>query len=222
MTETASKNEKIKLALIPLLGLVLLYSLMTGEDTVVSPSIELIRQRGESPNRDGSNTGHSNRSVLWPERSLHAIVGHNPFELIDPRAVLDAEFARNGITAVTRMTAINAAEFFEDIAASAGDDGELGLAAADSENPAGIESAADIAAMAAAEMQRARIEDLQQRIRKLQDTPVTMIMTTVRGTSALLGERNIVEGELLEAGIRAVFIRRDGITFELVDDTTSR
>ncbi len=49
-----------------------------------------------------------------------------------------------------------------------------------------------------------------------------MFMTSVRGTSALIGNRKIAEGELLEDGILAVSINRNGITFEIVDDTDSQ
>ena len=75
--------------------------------------------------------------------------------------------------------------------------------------------------VAAADARRARIEVLQQRILALQNTPITMIMTSVRGKSALFGDRNITEGELMEDGIRVVSISRNGITFEIVDDTNS-
>jgi len=231
MTDTASKNNKLKLALIPFLGFVLLYVLTDGEDTEGAPAIELASRPGPgSARRETSiDRRHSDRNAFWPERSLHAIVSHNPFELTDPRAILDAEFAGYGITEVTRMTVVDPTEFF---AESAGANKETELSAAGLLNAKeSIETASDSAApefvvdtsaLADEEARRARINDLQQRIRTLQNTPVTMIMTTDRGRSALLGERIIAEGEVLEEGIRAVFIGRNGVTFEIVSDTKTQ
>ncbi|MEO2013259.1 MAG: hypothetical protein ABGZ53_02710 [Fuerstiella sp.] len=230
MTNTASKDNKLKMAVIPVLGLVLLYVVMGGEDTTAAPTIELVSRPGAGSGPHGSSTDrrHSNPRVSWPERSLHTIIGHNPLELTDPRAILDAEYLKYGITEVTQMTAVDATEFFEDFAGLAGADGNsapsvagtlssTGRHARDSANSIS-ESAEDIAAKA----RRARITALQQRIQKLQNTPVTMIMTTDRGRSALLGDRTITEGEVLEEGIRAVSIGRNGVTFEIVDNTKTQ
>lgn len=238
MIDPVNTNDKRKIAMIPVLGLVLLYVLMGGEDTSGSPTIQLVSQLEVDSERSGRETDRSpsNQDVIWPGRSLHAIVEHNPFELTDPRAILDADFEKYGVTQWTPMTAVDATEFFEGIIDA---QGEKELAAAGSGNSATRHSqtatsadgafvpsappvpAVDPAAVAAAAARRARIEALQQRILALQNTPVTMIMTSARGRSALFGDRKITEGELMEDGIRAASISRNGITFEIIDDTTS-
>ena len=239
MTDTANTtSDKRKIAMIPVLGLVLLYVLMGGEDTSGSPTIQVMSQREVDPERSGgeADRSQSNRNVIWPGRSLHAIVEHNPFELTDPRAILDADFEKYGVTERTPMTAVDVTEFFENIIDA---QGETELAATGSGNSATQHSrdasnadgdfvasapplpAVDPVAVAAAAARRDRIEALQQRILALQNTPVTMIMTSARGRSALFGDRKITEGEFMEDGIRAVSISRNGITFEIIDDTTS-
>ncbi|MCP4787261.1 MAG: hypothetical protein GY903_06880 [Fuerstiella sp.] len=223
MTNTASRNNKLKIVMIPVLGFLLLYAVMGGEDTTGPPAIELAGRPGAGSTVHRPSTGrrHSDRTVSWPERSLETIVGHNPFELTDARAILDAEFLKYGITEVPPMTVVDSTDFLEYFAERAGADGGSDLSAAGALKSAEhrrMEIAAESNVDIAAEARRARISDLQKRIKTLQDTPVTMIMTTDRGTSALLGERTIAEGEVLEDGIRAVSIGRDGVTFEIVDN----
>ncbi|MDG1893391.1 MAG: hypothetical protein P8J37_00630 [Fuerstiella sp.] len=234
MTDTANTNDKRTIALIPILGLVLIYVLMGSEDTSGSPAIQLSSQPiinaelgvSEVERRPGS------RNVAWPGRSLQVIVQHNPFELTDPRAILDAEFERYGITEVAQMTAVEMTVFFQNDGSA---DGQLKQWATDVSNAqhdaGGADASAastppnlivDLAAVAATELRRARIEELQHRILVLQKTPVTMVMISNRGSSALLGDRRITQGELLEDGIRAISISRNGITFKIVDDTNSR
>ena len=62
---------------------------------------------------------------------------------------------------------------------------------------------------------------LQQRLAQLQAEPVKMIMKTPHGNSALWGNRQVQEGELLEDGIRITAIDRDGIRFEIVESSTT-
>jgi hypothetical protein len=220
MTDSASRNDKTKIALIPVLGLVLFYVLMGGEDSSGSLPIQLVRRPVVNSEHTGRNADRpqSGYNVSWPGRSLHAIVEHNPFELTDPRAILDADFERYGVTEWLRMAVVAATVFFEnDVDAQ----GETERATAGSGNSAAQHATVDLVVVAAADARRARIEVLQQRILALQNTPITMIMTSVRGKSALFGDRNITEGELMEDGIRVVSISRNGITFEIVDDTNS-
>jgi hypothetical protein len=238
MTDTANTNDKRNIALVPVLGLVLLYVLMGGEDTSGSPPIQLVQQPVASPEHSGPEEGRSksNRNITWPGRTLHTIVEHNPFELTDPRAILDADFEAYGITEWTQMYPVDATEFLEKYFDDEGD-AEPSVAGSgnstaqhtrDAANAVDVFTASapplpvvDLAAVAAAAARRARIEDLQRRILALQNTPVTMIMTSARGRSALLGNRRITEGELMEDGIRAVSISRNGIAFEIIDDTNS-
>ncbi|MDG2128384.1 MAG: hypothetical protein P8K08_10360 [Fuerstiella sp.] len=232
MTETESRNEKTRIALIPVLGLVLLYVLMGGEDTSGSQALQLVQQPDAASGCSvpKSDSAKSIGEVIWPGRSLQEIVAHNPFELMDPRAILDADFKRYGIREQTPMKEVDMVVFLEndvDIADA------MELLTADSRDSVvqngpetstkdDVIAVSDPTAVAAAEARRDRIIAFQRRIRELQNTPVTMFMTSARGTSALIGNRKIAEGELLEDGILAVSINRNGITFEIVDDTDSQ
>ena len=114
MTEPAQKSDRMKMLLIPVLGLVLLFALMGGDEETSAPSVQLINSPAESAveNRTSANDPPSDFLSDWPRKSLASIIAHNPFELKDPRAQLDIAFSQAGLTGDAVMTAITAKEFF--------------------------------------------------------------------------------------------------------------
>ena len=255
MADSKQRQEKLKLALIPVLVVGLIAVLMQGDTEESSPVPELIqplnRLAVKSLPENSTGDEQPGRDVVWPSFSLTTIMAHDPFELKDPRAMLDADMLAAGITGDERMTEVSAADFFpqedfidleaeaaflaalmewtnpatttddaaNDARPTAADPNDSPVASieADSKEP-------DPEQLAIAEQERQttiqrerRSADLQQRLKSLQNQPVTMIMTSVRGTSALFGGRKIMEGELVEDGIRVASIDRRGITFEIVE-----
>ena len=95
------------------------------------------------------------------------------------------------------------------------------LAAAASTNPPVVDpnaarlAAAEAAAKLAAEKERRTLEaeaELKDRIAALNLNSVNAIFQTEKGTSALVGDKVIYEGQLLDGVLRVVSIRPSGIT----------
>lgn len=258
MADSSKNKERLKLAVIPLLLIVLVAVLLVGDDEAPSAVPELLRPEDRPAAKTDSHGGEegTRRDIVWPSYSLNSILAHNPFRLQDPRAILDAELLAVGITSAESMTEISTEEFFpqepeekfadreaEEAFLTAllewgtpeqpvPDETQIQAAETSTESqdlsanvpPANMDAEQSAVARQKAQRvadQQRNLIKLQQRLVHLQHQPVTMIMTSVRGNSALLGGRNIVEGELVEDGIRATSIGRDGITFEIVEASPS-
>ena len=100
MSETRPKSERVKILLIPVLGSVLFSVLPGGEDDAAAGPAELVTASAAPP----ASHDHAAEPVsapvraAWPHEPLATITAHNPFELKDPRVLLDRAFAEAGIT----------------------------------------------------------------------------------------------------------------------------
>lgn len=123
------RNEKIKLALIPVLLLVLLAVLPGSDDesdstdaapVLAAPSAPSIATPASGSNATPSATsvsagGASSAAadpVLWPRVPLNGVLQHDPFVFSDPRALLDRAFFAAGMTAPVTMDEVTPEEFF--------------------------------------------------------------------------------------------------------------
>ena len=85
MAGNAENTERLKLALIPVLGLVLLFVVMGGEEESTSPSTSSSVNRKSAPDAvtepSKQKATADIRDAVWPHQSLSAIIAHNPLEL---------------------------------------------------------------------------------------------------------------------------------------------
>ncbi|GAB5441603.1 MAG: hypothetical protein Fues2KO_19520 [Fuerstiella sp.] len=120
------RNEKIKLALIPVLLLVLLAVLPGSDDesdasdatpVVAAPAAAPVPSPASASNSAPSATSVAASSaaadpVLWPRVPLNGVLQHDPFVFSDPRALLDRAFFAAGMTAPVTMDEVTSEEFF--------------------------------------------------------------------------------------------------------------
>lgn len=247
MTKTPDKSDRIKLALIPVLGIALFFVLPGGDDESSGEVPELVSSFTSS---EGENTKQQAKSaqISWPRISLKTTIAHNPFILSDPRAELDRRFLEAGITAPEEMTEISPDEFLSDddssVATNENDSSvatydedallaELVAEFVDHEEQT-TASASGQQTPATGPRQAIRIPEVRSevsepdeleaelyrrrvRLAALKNESLTMFMSSHRGNSALLGDRPISEGEIIEEGIRVTHIGRDGVQFEVID-----
>ena len=189
MKNENTQPERIKLALIPVLGLVLLAVLFSsGEEASSSePYVDPYANRQSSSglqNTKDSQVYQRRTDIQWPERTLDTIVSHNPFVL-----VTDNSDSSNPHPNEKQQ------ELF------------------DGSRQAAIESgASDDQINQELEAERIRI---QTRIQAVQNQRVSMIFQGPKGMTAMLGDRLISEGDLLEDGIRVTHITNAGITLSV-------
>lgn len=253
------KSDRAKLALIPVLSLVLVFVLM-GDDSGSSnaPPARTPRSTNaesttpRSPEIASVETSAAVKAT-WPRQSLSAIVQHNPLELRDPRVEVARAFEAAGITLPFTANLATEYEFFperdpasrlasrfvgvrylfdlnkvvnevartvEPVVAAAAESkaaapDSMELGAADrpvAQGAGGASTPNDSGSTVDATALRMKLDALRSQ-------PVRMFMKSSRGNSALLGERRIVEGQLLEEGIFVAEITREGVTFEIVTGT---
>lgn len=252
MSANDKNPDRIKIALIPVLGLILLWVVAGGEDDApVAAELATSTSETDSPAKPERSAGKKQKAN-WPSESLQLIASHNPFELTDPRVVIDNLFRESGLLTDPVMTEVKQEVFFAELETGQQRDerflDELWIdLLAKTDNPDQVSpspaatitsvtgSAAKPEADAVSAMEKTRLaeqekkyrqaklqfDQLQQRLVELQSQKVTMIMESRKGKSALLGDRHITEGELVEAGIRVASIGGDGITFEIETPATS-
>ncbi|MCA9051723.1 MAG: hypothetical protein KDA89_23455 [Planctomycetaceae bacterium] len=111
--DSAKKNEKLKLALIPVLVLVLLGVLMTGDSGKSNSVPELAVPPGSSSagSSEKKRTADDRPAVHWPRYELNEILHHNPLHLIDHRAMLVESFRSLGLLSETPMIVCSFDEF---------------------------------------------------------------------------------------------------------------
>lgn len=248
MSDSARNPDRMKVALIPVLGLVLLYVVAGAEDSPVAAELAETSDAGDAVPAIAAAKKKS--KVSWPSESLQLIASHNPFELNDPRVAIDSIFRDSGLLKDPPLTEVAADEFFAELESSKQQD-ELFLDSlwddllsktddrqrpADAnpmesspEAPSSVNSKATLISseeQARQAKQDARylkakqeFDQLHQRLVELKTQRVTMIMESRQGRSALLGGRHVAEGELVEAGIRVASIDGEGITFQIESPT---
>ena len=223
------------MAMIPVLLLVFVAVLLPGDEEESDKAVPSYPAPTVTATEE--TAASQRRNVQWPTYALANVTRHNPFELSDPRAILDAEMLMYGITGPESMTEIPLEEFlgrFQEIDAAAEasfiaelmdwtsphqDTEEAAQAKISTEPPKspGQEDAQPDETEPLAQKQFEQdVLAQKRRLAELQNQPITMFMTTHRGPSVLLGDRTIVEGEMVEDGIRVASIDRSGVTFELV------
>lgn len=123
------RNEKIKLALIPVLLLVLLAVLPGSDDEsdssdatpvvavpaampVPSPALASNSAPSATSVSAGGASSAAADPVLWPRVPLNGVLQHDPFVFSDPRALLDRAFFAAGMTAPVTMDEVTSEEFF--------------------------------------------------------------------------------------------------------------
>ena len=224
----AHNSDRIKLALIPVLGLILL-GLFLPDDTEVSPAAEL----ADRPPRATQNA--SARKITWPNRTLSVVRQHNPFELDDPRVRLDRAFDEYSLRSEPSLTPVDHDQFFaeeiaeqrsreelvtwleqleaERLAASEDSDDVAATVDADTLDAERLAVQADAEALAAAHA--AERQRLLDRVRELGEQPISLVMQSSAGNTAWLLDRQVAEGEEIEPGIRIQTITPGGITFSV-------
>ena len=198
-----SNNERMKLALIPVLGIVLFFVLPEGESSgtpeVVSPPAAS-EDEGDAAQKHTQSTF---RPAAWPETQVNTILAHNPFELRDPRAEMDRAFADAGITVSNDWTPVSQAEFLQ-----------LDRAVWHDRNAASTvitENQTDGPTDFELELSRR-----QQRLTELRAATVSMILKTDKGLAAVINGHPYRANQELETGIRVVSVESDGVTLEVV------
>lgn len=240
MKKTSNKADKLKLALIPVLGVVLL-AVMPGGDDDSSADVPELVQPSSAASSAGSATLTARKAVNWPRIPLKTVISHNPFVLVDPRAELDKSLLTAGITAPEVMTEVTLEEFMatdaaeldssnddellDDLVAYFGDSNPdiqsqqraINNEPAKEEVPADSHSQEDPSA-------ESTLEDAQQELfrrrlllAEIQRRPITMFMQSQTGNSALVDDHRVTEGEFIEEGILVTSINRDGIKFKVID-----
>ncbi len=153
MSKPKKNNDRLKLALVPVLGLVL-FSVLPGESEVQSAAGQ-IALTGPAKTSSGK-TSSDRRAVEWPRYSLKSVVAHNPFELSDPRVALDRAMFENGITSPEEMTEVSVLDFMEKYPAALP---QSSISALDDENEFWAELMADFTTAASETADDGNVDD---------------------------------------------------------------
>jgi multidrug efflux pump subunit AcrA (membrane-fusion protein) len=209
MTEPKTRSEQLKIALIPVLGVVLMVVLLGGdpEESAGEPYVDpyaarrLAAQQNESE-QAAASVASERAAINWPNRSVQTILAHDPFilhaakelALQETIASLDAERVAEAESAAEQAAAAEAA------------------------------AAAQLEEEHRKELLQQAIEAEQNRLRaivqSLQSLRVSMVFRGPHRTSALLGDKLITEGDLLEDAIRVVSIDDSGIVLQIESSLT--
>ena len=194
-SQTKVPTSRVKLALIPVLALILVVVLVWPDDkphcgnsnkgtNAVAVSQTVASTKSASRNQPGQvSRVLPHQAKVWPEIAIEEILRHDPFALPSPlsrgRQLADLQ-----------------------------DDEEKLREKADlQDDKEKLRKKAD---------ERAR--ELKQMIETLKQKRVSVVFRTKQGAAAVIGSRLVREGGLFEEGLRIVEIRQDGVILEMEDD----
>ena len=199
-----SNKERMKLALIPVLGLVLFFVLPEGESSRPPEVASVPTATSEIAESTATKSARSTfEPAAWPETQVNTILAHNPFELRDPRAEMDRAFADAGITVTNDWTPVSLAEF-QQLDRAAGHGRGAASVVVTQQKPDGPTEF------------ELEVNRRRQRLAELRDSSVSKILKTDRGLAAVINGHPYRANQEVETGIRVVSVESDGVTLEVV------
>jgi hypothetical protein len=176
------------MALIPVLGLVLLFVLWPSSSepstdsaaTAVAPEATASSATTSAPVQEaasGPATSSSNQPKKWPVIELATILQHDPF---------------------AQLAALS----------------ETAVAGTPPSQPGGEQPSTEAETAASQELQKRLLD----RLAGLKQKHVSALFVSQRGASALIDSKVVREGDLLEEGIRVVAIGTDGVVLRIEGD----